>query len=151
MKAADSSRPPKKPRSCFTSSGFLLGTWLLCLAGSSSVCVAADISAAPPAVGSHTRDEQAKPQKQPPALPSDAKPSDDSRNIPQPEVRIIHEKDLTVEEYRVGGKLRYIKFIPTKGPPYYLVDRTGNGVPDTYYSSPLKGPPPINQWLLLKW
>lgn len=148
MKAVDSSPQPKKPKFCSTCS-LLIGSWLLCASVPGSVWAAGDISA-PPAEGSHTRDEQAKPQQQPPALPSDAQPSDDSRNIPQPEVRIVHKKDMTIEEYRVGGVLRYIKFIPRKGPPYYLVDRNGDGIPETYYS-PLKGPPPINQWLLLKW
>jgi len=110
---------------------------------------AKDIST-PPAEGSQTRTEVKKPQKQPPDLPSDAQPSDDSRNLPKPEVRIIHEKDRTVEEYRVGGVLRYVKITPKHGKPYYLVDRNGDGIPDTYYD-PMKGPPPINQWLLLKW
>jgi hypothetical protein len=40
--------------------------------------------------------------------------------------------------------------LPKHGKPYYLVDRNGDGIPETYYD-PLKGPPPINQWLLLKW
>jgi len=100
--------------------------------------------------GSHTRNVQAKPEKTPPALPSDAKASDDSRNLPTPDVKIIHEKDKTIEEYRVGGKIRYIKITPRHGKPYYLVDRDGDGVAETYYD-PLKGPPPINQWLLLEW
>jgi len=110
---------------------------------------AADIST-PPDAGSHTRDERSQPQQPPPELPSDAQPSDDSRNLPKPEVSIIHEKDKTIEEYRVGGKIRYIKITPRHGKPYYLVDRDGDGIPETYYD-PLKGPPPINQWLLLQW
>lgn len=147
MKAVALSHQPKKPKSCYTCS-LLLG---ICLVGPWSLIGAqAEEISAPPAVGSHTRDEQTQPQKRPPDLPSDAQPSDDSRNLPKPEVTIIHEKDKTVEEYRVGGKIRYIKITPSKGPPYYLVDRDGDGVPETYYS-PLKGPPPINQWLLLKW
>ena len=147
MKAVDSNPQPKKPKYFFTCS-VLLGAWLLGHVGPNGAW-AADI-ASPPAEGSHTRDEQTEPQKQPPALPSDAQPSDDSRNLPQPEVTIIHEQDKTVEEYRVGGQLRYIKFIPKHGPPYYLVDRNGDGIPETYYSLS-NGPPPINQWLLLKW
>jgi hypothetical protein len=148
MKAVDSNRLPKRPRSCYTCS-LLFGAWLLALTGFNGAW-AADIST-PPDKGSQTRTEQAEPQKQPPALPSDAQASDDSRNLPQPEVRIIHEKDRTVEEYRVGGQLRYIKFTPKHGPPYYLVDRNGDGIPETYYSALENGPPPINQWLLLKW
>jgi len=110
----------------------------------------AEDMSSPPAEGSHTQTEAKNPQKRPPDLPSDAQPSDDSRNLPKPEVRIIHEKDKTVEEYRVGGRLRYVKITPKHGKPYYLVDRNGDGIPETYYD-PMKGPPPINQWLLLKW
>ena len=147
MKAVALNRQQKKPKSC-SICNLLLGSWLLSQAGLSPVW-AADIST-PPAEGSHTRDEQTQPQKRPPDLPSDAQPSDDSRNLPQPEVNIIHEKDKTIEEYRVGGKIRYVKITPKHGKPYYLVDRNGDGIPETYYD-PLKGPPPINQWLLLKW
>jgi hypothetical protein len=147
MKAVDLNRQPKKPKSCYTYK-LLLSAWLLSLAGVSRAW-AADMSP-PPAAGSQTKNEQAEPQKRPPDLPSDAQPSDDSRILPKPEVSIIHEKDKTVEEYRVGGKLRYVKITPKHGKPYYLVDRNGDGIPETYYD-PLKGPPPINQWLLLKW
>jgi Protein of unknown function (DUF2782) len=161
----------KKPKSCCTCS-LVLGTCLFLAPG--LPLYAADISS-PPAAGSQTRDEQVEAppsppelpgeakspasqshnkqqpaQAQAPGLPSDAPASDDSRNLPQPDVRIIHEQDKTVEEYRIGGKLRYVKITPSKGKPYYLVDRDGDGTLETRYSD-LKGPPPINQWLLLEW
>lgn len=148
MKAVALNPQPKKPRSCCTYS-LVLSVILLGL-GVYGCSWAADDISAPPAAGSQTKTEQKQPQKRPPDLPSNAQPSDDSRNIPKPEVSIIHEKDKTVEEYRVGGVLRYIKIIPKHGKPYYLVDRDGDGIPETYYD-PLKGPPPINQWLLLQW
>lgn len=146
MKAVDSNLQLKKPKYCYTCSMLLTA----CLLGHVGVAElwAAEI-ASPPAEGSHTRDELAKPEKQPPALPSDAQDSDDSRKLPQPEVNIIHEKDKTIEEYRVGGKLRYIKITPSHGPAYYLVDRNGDGIMERY--SLQNGPPPINQWLLLEW
>jgi hypothetical protein len=138
---------PKKPKSCFTCRPCL--AWAVACLLASLPVQAADISA-PPDAGSHTRDERSQPQTPPPALPSDAQASDDSRNLPKPDVNIIHEKDKTIEEYRVGGKIRYIKITPRHGKPYYLVDRDGDGIAETYYD-PMKGPPPINQWLLLKW
>lgn len=146
MKPVVSNPPPKKPKCCCTCKLVLAGGLALALV---QPIQAEDISA-PPAAGSQTQTEQAEPQQPPPTLPSDAQPSDDSRNLPKPEVRIIHEKDKTVEEYRVGGKLRYVKITPSKGKPYYLVDRDGDGVLETEYSD-LKGPPPVNQWLLLEW
>jgi len=82
----------------------------------------------------------------PPALP---RAEDDSRNIPEPEVRIIRKKDTVIEEYRVNGGLRYIKVTPTNGPAYYLVDTDGDGVLETREND--LDNPPINRWILLKW
>jgi hypothetical protein len=81
-----------------------------------------------------------------PALPEEA---DDSRNIPQPEVRIIRKKDSVIEEYRVNGRLRYVKITPSAGMPYYMVDTNGDGTLDTRHND--LDNPPINQWILLQW
>jgi len=43
------------------------------------------------------------------------------------ETTIIKSTEQTVEEYRVGGKLYMIKVTPKIGPPYYLVDDSGDG------------------------
>jgi hypothetical protein len=45
----------------------------------------------------------------------------------EPEVTITKEKVVTVEEYRVGGRLYMIKIVPKVGKPYYLVDDRGDG------------------------
>lgn len=82
----------------------------------------------------------------PPSLPDEA---DDSRNIPQPEVRIIRKKDVVIEEYRVNGRLRFIKITPSVGSPYYMVDTDGDGVLETREDN--FSNPPINQWILLEW
>ena len=81
-----------------------------------------------------------------PTIPDEA---NDSRNIPQPEVRIIRKKDAVIEEYRVNGRLRYVKITPTVGPPYYMVDTDGDGVLETREND--LDNPPINQWILLEW
>lgn len=73
----------------------------------------------------------------------------DSRNIPQPEVRIIRKKDSVVEEYRTNGRLRFVKITPSSGKPYYLVDTDGDGTLETREDN--FSNPPINQWLLLEW
>jgi hypothetical protein len=44
-----------------------------------------------------------------------------------PAVNITEQKDMTVEEFRSGGKLYMIKVTPKIGPPYYLVDDLGDG------------------------
>lgn len=85
-------------------------------------------------------------QTPPPPLP---KSEDDSRNIPEPEVRIIRKKDAVIEEYRVHGRLRFIKITPNSGMPYYMVDTDGDGVLETREND--LDNPPINRWILLEW
>lgn len=81
-----------------------------------------------------------------PTLPDEA---DDSRNIPEPDVRIIRKKDAVIEEYRVNGHLRFIKITPSVGNPYYMVDTDGDGILETRNDNFAN--PPINQWILLEW
>jgi hypothetical protein len=81
-----------------------------------------------------------------PSIPDEA---DDSRNIPEPEVRIIRKKDTVIEEYRVNGQVRFVKITPSSGSPYYLVDLDGDGYLETRDDNFTN--PPINQWILLEW
>jgi len=81
--------------------------------------------------------------------PPQALPEDDSRNIPEPDVRIIRKKDTVIEEYRVHGRLRFVKITPAKGKPYYMVDTDGDGVLETREND--LDNPPINRWILLEW
>lgn len=136
----------KKPKCSCTCKPLLLSALLLGLGNP----VLADDLTTPPAEGSTTILEQKEAPATPPALPADAPESDDSRNIPTPEVTIIHKKEMTIEEYRVDGKLRYAKITPKQGKPYYLVDRDGDGVLESRHNA-FDGPPPINQWILLEW
>lgn len=82
----------------------------------------------------------------PPPLPEEPQQSTD---IPEPEVTIIHKEDRTIEEYRINGQVRYIKIIPSQGPPYYMVDTDGDGTVDTSFKD-LENPP-VNQWILWQW
>jgi hypothetical protein len=81
-----------------------------------------------------------------------AAPSEQEQETLQPEVKIIQREDRTVEEYRINGRLYKIKVIPKVGPPYYLVDRNGNGSFETVPGG--DGPEPelmIPQWVLIRW
>lgn len=49
------------------------------------------------------------------------------QGVDDPEIRIRTEGDTTVEEYRRDGRVVMIKVTPRLGPPYYLIDNTGNG------------------------
>jgi hypothetical protein len=60
-----------------------------------------------------------------PVPPPPAMDSSDASDEPQ--VTITQEKEQTVEEYRVGGRLFMIKITPKSAPPYYLVDDDGDG------------------------
>lgn len=67
----------------------------------------------------------------------------------EPEVRIIEREGATIEEYRIGGKLAYVKITPAKGFPYYLFDTDGDGQLDRRANS--LDNPPLNQWILWRW
>ena len=123
----------------------------LCLILSSIVTSSyASDPAEPPKPGEATQ-TQSIVEKQAPTLPEQpTTEEEDSRVLPKPEVNIIHKQDMRIEEYRINGKLRYVKFIPKKGKPYYLVDKDGDGQLETRHSD-LDGVPPINEWILLEW
>ena len=54
-------------------------------------------------------------------------PAPDEAPDEEPQITIIKQTELTIEEYRAGGKLYMIKVTPKVGPPYYLVDQRGDG------------------------
>ncbi|BAW79633.1 hypothetical conserved protein [Candidatus Nitrosoglobus terrae] len=53
-----------------------------------------------------------------------------------PEIRIIQEGKVRIEEYRLNGKLYKIKVTPEVGPDYYLVDINGSGSFDRRFDGP---------------
>ena len=138
----------KKQRNCFSFKLTVGYLFLYLVTGSVAVQAAEDV-ASPPKAGEQTQTDEAV--AAPPPLPDSAPlESDDSRNIPQPEVNIIQRKDMQIEEYRVNGRLRYVKITPKKGKPYYLVDKDGDGELETRHDD-LDGVPPVNEWILLEW
>jgi len=52
----------------------------------------------------------------------------------------------TVEEYRVGGQLRMVKVTPSRGAPFYMYDRNGDG----HMDSDKDGVSPV-YWKLYSW
>jgi hypothetical protein len=106
--------------------------------------------AAPPSLTETPAATTNQPAPQPEVIvPPDLPKESDSREPIKPEVNIIHKGDTTIEEYRVGGRLRYAKIIPKVGKPYYMVDTNGDGTLDTRYND-LENPP-VNQWILMEW
>lgn len=67
----------------------------------------------------------------------------------EPEVTIIKREEGTIYEYRINGNLYMVKVQPVKGPPYYMVDRDGDGEFDVRSTDPTNISVP--QWILLRW
>jgi len=67
----------------------------------------------------------------------------------EPEVTIIDTGQERIYEYRVRGQLYMVKVQPQAGPPYYLLDTTGDGQPDTRKDRVWDNALP--QWLLFSW
>lgn len=67
------------------------------------------------------------------------------------EVNIITEGDKRIEEYSLNGRIYMVKIQQKGFPPYYLIDRDGDGRMDEQVSE-LMGPtaaPP--NWVLFRW
>jgi len=68
----------------------------------------------------------------------------------EPDVKIIKRgEEGTIYEYRINGQLYMVKIQPLKGPPYYMVDRDGDGEFDTRSTDPTNISVP--QWILMRW
>jgi uncharacterized protein DUF2782 len=69
----------------------------------------------------------------------------------EPEVVIIQRDDKTIEEYRVNGQLYMIKVTPKHAPPYYLLDKDGDGTMETKTATDLEPDIQIPRWVLFRW
>jgi hypothetical protein len=68
----------------------------------------------------------------------------------EPEVSIIKRDDAVVTEYRMNGQLYMIKIVPTVGPPYYLIDTTGDGALNVRRSE-LDPGLVVPSWMIFRW
>ena len=68
----------------------------------------------------------------------------------EPDITIIRKGKSTIQEYRSGGRLYMIKVIPDIGPPYYFIDKNGDGRMDVLQNEVDKGSN-INMWKILEW
>lgn len=83
---------------------------------------------------------------EPPVLPD---PVESGETI-EPEITIIQREDATIEEYRVNGNLYMVKITPAAGPPYYLIDRDGDGQMESRFSG-IHDDIIVPQWVLFRW
>lgn len=65
-------------------------------------------------------------------LPACATPGDGPDGIPPGAVETTRTEPNgdVVTEYRVDGRVRALKVVPSRGPTYYLYDRNGDGIVD---------------------
>ncbi len=101
------------------------------------------IMAFAPVTNALSEDQAAVPE--PPDIPP---PMVDGEAI-EPDVTIIKRGENTIYEYRINGQLYMVKVQPVVGPPYYLVDRDGDGEFDSRSADPESISVP--QWILLRW
>lgn len=77
-------------------------------------------------------------------------PPMESGEIVEPSVTVIQKKDARVEEYRLNGRLYMIRVEPVVGKPYYLMDKTGNGLMRSKIRE-LYNDPIVPQWVIFSW
>ncbi|WP_018233229.1 DUF2782 domain-containing protein [Thioalkalivibrio thiocyanodenitrificans] len=73
-----------------------------------------------------------------------------TREIMEPQVTIIRRDGEIIEEYRLHGQLYMVRVTPRTGPPYYLVDTSGDGNLETR-SHELDPRLMIPAWTILRW
>jgi hypothetical protein len=90
-------------------------------------------------------DSGPRPFPEPPDIP----PASYQGETVEPEVTIVETEKGTVYEYRVRGQLYMVKVQPQVGPPYYLLDTTGDGRLDVRRDRVWNNA--IPQWVLFSW
>jgi hypothetical protein len=68
----------------------------------------------------------------------------------EPEVSIIKRDTETIHEYRVNGELYMVKIEPRNGPPYYLIDKDGDGSLESRYNK-LEPALLVPSWMIFRW
>ncbi len=96
-----------------------------------------------------------EPAKAPPAnagerlAPPDLPAQVESGRSLESTVHIREGKQGKVTEYRINGRAYMVKIQPQVGPPYYLIDRDGDGRFETQTDDPRDQPVPM--WILFSW
>jgi hypothetical protein len=88
------------------------------------------------------------PMREPEPLPPKVQDPDEQL---EPQVVIRREDERVVEEYSSGGVVYMIRVIPDVGPPYYLIDTTGDGNFDTRHAHDDIDPVRPAHWKVVEW
>ncbi|MGI9229762.1 MAG: DUF2782 domain-containing protein [Gammaproteobacteria bacterium] len=83
-------------------------------------------------------------------LPPDLPDPLESGKAIEPEVLIIKTDKAVIEEYRLNGKHYMSKITPAVGPPYFLLDRDGDGQMEARMSEVYEDFT-VPQWVIFSW
>lgn len=84
---------------------------------------------------------------EPPELPDPV----ESGEVLEPEITIRPGKDGgTITEYSVNGNVYKVKITPSFGPPYYLIDKNGDGKMDCKVNR-IYDDICVSEWVLFSW
>jgi hypothetical protein len=84
-----------------------------------------------------------------PEQPDIPPPVQSGENL-EPDITITRRGKDTIEEYRINGKLYMIKVQPSIGPPYYMIDKDGDGNMDVRKSDVTREMA-VPSWVLFSW
>lgn len=101
-------------------------------------------------LGLSTAIAQVTPEEQAPAPPPIPESVAAEQTPEEDEVVIRATPHGKIEEYRRNGRLYMIRVVPFVGPPYYLIDTTGDGLFDTRRFA-LAPEVVVPHWLLFTW
>lgn len=90
------------------------------------------------------------PPPAPPSASADDEEAPDGETPGEPEVTIIQRKDAKYEEYRMNGRLYMVKVVPIVGPPYFFIDRDGDGLMETRMNDRATQIQ-VPQWVIFSW
>ncbi len=69
----------------------------------------------------------------------------------EPQVIIRQEEGRMVEEYSSGGVVYMVRIVPDVGPPYFLIDTTGDGNFDSRFQHNQIDPVYPAHWKIKEW
>jgi len=95
-------------------------------------------------------DEVPPPPPIPDREPLPPKVQDPGEQI-EPQVVIRQEDGEQIEEYSRNGQTYMIRVVPAAGPPYYLIDTTGDGNFNSRFQHDQINPVYPAHWKLIEW
>jgi len=69
----------------------------------------------------------------------------------EPQVVIRQQDGEQIEEYSRNGEVYMIRIVPAAGPPYYLIDTTGDGNFNSRFQHDQINPVYPAHWKLIEW